>query len=50
MIPVVGLLAGLAVGNRPGLLELTGVAALLVGIILSTSGAPRHGSPEHEDR
>ncbi|HEY3546346.1 MAG TPA: DMT family transporter [Propionicimonas sp.] len=50
VIPVVGLLAGIAVGNRPGPLELTGVAALLVGIILSTSGAPRDGTPEHEDR
>jgi drug/metabolite transporter (DMT)-like permease len=50
VIPVVGLLAGIAVGNRPGPLELTGVAALLVGIILSASGAAREGTPEHEDR
>jgi probable blue pigment (indigoidine) exporter len=45
VVPVVGLLAGIAVGNRPGPLELTGIAALLVGIVLSTSGAPRHVSP-----
>ena len=50
VVPVVGFLAGLAVGNRPGLLELTGIAALLVGIILSASGAPRDGTAEHEDR
>ena len=50
VVPVVGFVTGLAVGNRPGLLELTGILALLAGIVLSTSRAPRVGEPEHEDR
>lgn len=41
LVPIVGVVAGMATGDRPGLESIAGIAAVLVGIaIVSIGGAP----------
>ena len=44
LVPVVGVLASIASGDRPGSLELAGMATLLIGIAVVTLGS-LHSAP-----
>ncbi len=45
LVPVVGVVAGIVTGDRPALVELAGIAAVLVGLaIVSVRGASRPSS------
>jgi drug/metabolite transporter (DMT)-like permease len=50
LVPVVGIVAAIVAGERPGGVELAGIAAMLVGIGLVSVGGPSAPSVEEPAR